>query len=257
MTEVVQLNQRGRRSPFLGFAERLVAKYDDHLLNCGPEEQTSMVLRAMDRLNRIAPLTPVLDTDVDLAGFGKAPMLYTAAYGDRAIDYLLLSDVAEALGWFMPRAHKFAELMAGFDLEDQRREDEERGDGRIGWNRMRDYIRLELELVVEDPERKPDAGGRRMADFSDWLVSSDRLPGILSASPWSKEFMNNTIPAFGYAMREVFGDKLKDIPTYSSDGTPTGGTAYDDMFPTDGLTEEEAQQRARRGPVLDPNDDNL
>ncbi|NMI57093.1 MULTISPECIES: hypothetical protein [unclassified Streptomyces] len=257
MTEVVQLNQQGRRSPFLGFAEQLVAKYDAHLLNCGPEEQTAMVLRAMERLNGIAALTPVEDTEVDLAGFGKAPMLYTASYGNRAAEYLLLSDVAEALGWFMPRAHRFAEKMAGFDLEDQRREDEERGDGRLGWNRMRDYIRLDLELIIDDPKSKPDAGGRRMSDFSDWLVSRDRLPALLSASPWSKEFMDNTMPAFGYAMRAAWGDKLKNIPTVAADGTPTGGNAYDDLFSTDGLTEEEAQRRARRGPALDPNDDNL
>lgn len=254
MADVAQLNQAGRRSPFQGFAERLVAKHDNNLLNYGPEEQTAMVVRAMERLNGIAALVPVDDTDVDLAGFGKAPMLYTAYHGNRAVDYLLLSDVADALGWFMPRAHKFAELMAGFDLEDQRREDEERGDGRLGWSRMRDYIRLDLELIVDDPESKPDAGGRRMSDFTDWLVSRDRLPALLSASPWSKEFMDNTMPAFGYAMREIWGDKLKQIPTHTGDGTPTGGTAYDDMFRADGLTEEEAQQRARRGPALDEDD---
>lgn len=249
MADVVQLNQQGRRSPFLGFAEQLVAKHDDHLLNCGPEEQAATVLQKMDRLDRIAALTPVDDSDIDLAGFGKAPLLYRAA-GDETVEYLLLSDIADSLGWFMPRAHEFVEKMAGFDLEDQRREDEERGDGRLGWNRMRDYIALGLELVIDDPDSKPDAGGRRMSDFSDWLVSRDRLPALLSASPWSKEFMDNTMPAFGYAMREIWGDKLREILTYRTDGTPAGN-AYDDLFATDGLTEEEARIRARRGPSLD------
>lgn len=154
----------------------------------------------------------------------------------------------------MPRAHSFAETMASFDLEDQRREDEERGDGRLGWRRMRDYIRLDIDLIVDDPEAKPDADGKLWSDYSDWLVSRDRLPALISASPWSKEFMNNTLPAFGYAMREIWGDKLKGIPTYGADGTPTGGNAYDDMFSTDGLTEDEAQRRARRGPALDADD---
>jgi hypothetical protein len=63
--------------------------------------------------------------------------------------------------------------------------------------------------------------------------------------------MDNTMPAFGYAMRQVWGDKLKDVPTYGADGTPTGGNAFTDMFRTDGLTEEEALRRARRGPSLD------
>jgi hypothetical protein len=242
------------RSPFWQFAEQLVAKNDDRLFNEGPDEQAATVLQAMDRLNRIAPLAPVLNTDVDLAGFGKAPLLYAADDGNEEVDYLLLSDVADALGWFMPRAHEFVEKMAGFDLEDQRREDEERGDGRLGWRRMRDYIRLGIDLIVDDPEAKPDANGKRWSDYTDWLVSRDRLPALLSASPWSKEFMDNTMPAFGYAMREIWGDQLKGVPTYSADGTPTGGNAYDDMFRTDGLTEEEARRRARRGPGLDPDD---
>ncbi|WP_329340696.1 hypothetical protein OG252_33150 [Streptomyces sp. NBC_01352] len=254
MTDVVQLSQAGRRSPFQGFAERLVAKNDDRLFNYGPEEQVAMILQRMDRLNRIAPLSPVSDTDIDLAGFGNAPLLYVADDGNESVEYLLLSDVAEALGWFMPRAHSFAETMASFDLEDQRREDEERGDGRLGWRRMRDYIRLDIDLIVDDPEAKPDADGKLWSDYSDWLVSRDRLPALISASPWSKEFMNNTLPAFGYAMREIWGDKLKGIPTYGADGTPTGGNAYDDMFSTDGLTEDEAQRRARRGPALDADD---
>lgn len=250
MADVVQLNQQGRRSPFQAFAEQVAAKHDDHLLNYGPEEQAATVVLRMDRLNRIAPLTPVSDTSIDLAGFGTAPLVYVANDGREPVEYLLLSDIAEALGWFMPRAHGFVEKMAGFDLEDQRRVDEERGDGRIGWDRMRDYIRLDVELVTEDPESKPDAGGRRMSDFSDWLISRDRIPALLSASPWSKEFRDNTMPAFGYAMREAWGDKLREILTYRTDGTPAGN-AYDDLFSADGLTEEEALKRARRGPAVD------
>lgn len=252
MADVIKLDHGARgRSPFQQFAERLVAKHDEHLLNYGPEEQTATVLQRMDRLHRIAPLSAVADTEIDLAGFGKAPLLYTADDGTEALEYLLLSDVAEALGWFMPRAHDFAEKMAGFDLEDQRREDEERGDGRLGWRRMRDYIRLDLELVIDDPEARPDAGGRRMSDYSDWLVSRDRLPALISASPWSKEFRDNTMPAFQSMMRDIWGDTLKAIPTYTSDGTPTGGSLYDAMQTADGTTEEELLARARRGPSID------
>lgn len=249
MADVVQLNQRGNRSPFLGFAERLVAKNDDRLFNYGPGEQTPMIVRAMERLHRISPLTPADDTVIDLAGFGEAPLLYRTA-DDEPVEYLLLSDVAEALGWFMPRAHAFAEKMASFDLEDQRRTDEERGDGRLGWDRMRDYIRLDIDLISDDPEAKPDANGKHWTDYTDWLVSRDRLPALLTASPWSKEFMDNTMPAFGFAVREAWGDKLREILTYRTDGTPSGN-AYDDLFPADGMTEEEALKRARRGPALD------
>lgn len=238
-------------STFIKFATELVAKNDDRLFNYGPDEQVGMVLKAMTRISRVAPLTPVIDTDIGLAGFGTAPVLYVAEDNDQRHEYLLLSDVAEALGWFMPRAHNFAEKMAGFDLEEQRREDEERGDGRVGWNHMRYYVRLDVDLIVDDPEAKADAGGKRWSDYSDWLVSRDVLPALLSASPWSREFMDNTMPAFGHAMREIWGDKLKGIQTVHADGTPTGGNAYDDLFRTGGMSKGEAQRRARRGPALD------
>ncbi|MFD9716686.1 hypothetical protein [Streptomyces sp. NPDC056500] len=249
MADVIQLNQRGNRSPFLGFAEQLVAKNDGLLFNYGAEEQVAMVLRAVERLHRISPLTPIDDAVIDLAGFGEAPLVYRAA-ADEPVEYLLLSDVAEALGWFMPRAHTFAEKMASLNLEDQRRTDEERGDGRLGWEWMRDYIRLDIDLVADDSEARPDVDGKRWSDYTDWLVSRDRLPALLTASPWSKEFMDNTMPAIGFAVREAWGDKLREILTYRTDGAPSGN-AYDDLFPADGMTKEEALKRARRGPALD------
>lgn len=249
MADVVQLRQRGSRSAFRAFLEQVVAKHDNHLLNCGPPEQVETGLQRMDRLNRIAPLTPVTGTLIDLAGFGTAPLLYRTTDAE-PFEYLLLSDIAEALGWFMPRAHDFVEKMAAFDLEDQRREDEERGDERLGWRQMRNYIGLGIELVIDDPTSKPDAGGRRMSDFSDWLVSRERIPALLTASPWSKEFMDNTMPALGYAMREAWGDKLREILSYRTDGTPPGN-AFDDLFPANGLSREEAEERARRGPAID------
>jgi hypothetical protein len=232
---------------FEKFAAAVVARHDDHLCNEGPDEQAERVVKAMDRLHRIAPLAPAINTDIDLAGFGKVPALYTSANDT----YMLLSDITDQLGWFQPKAHKWADREHGFAVEDQRRADEERGDGRLGWGYMHDYIDLGLDLVVDDPEAKPDRGGRSWSTSGDWLISHDRLPLLLSSSPWGKEFMDNTMPAFGYAMRQVWGDKLKDVPTYGADGTPTGGNAFTDMFRTDGLTEEEALRRARRGPSLD------
>ncbi|MFD3640675.1 hypothetical protein [Streptomyces griseus] len=240
-----------RQLIFLTFAERLVEKNDDRLFNDGPEKQVEHTLKALGRLDRIAPLALVTGTEVDLAGFGVAPLLFTATVRDRRVDYMLLSDVADALGWFMPRAHEWAELEAGFALEDQRKEDEERGDGRIGWDLMRNYIRLDIDLIVDDPEAKPDAGGKQWSSYSDWLISTDRLPALLSSSPWSKEFMDNVMPALSHSLRNIWGDKLKDIPTISAEGVPTGTSLFDAMCDTDGLTEEEALQRARRGPSLD------
>lgn len=236
---------------FQALAERLVEKNDSRLFNDGPAEQAEHITKALARIDQVAPLTPVTDTDIDLAGFGTAPIIFTATLDDRRVDYMLLSHVADELGWFMPRAHDFAEHEASYALEDQRTEDEERGDGRLGWGRMRDYICLNIDLIVDDPEAKPDAQGKTWSSYSDWLVSRDRLSHLLASSPWSKEFMDNVMPAFSYSMREIWGDKLKQVPTYSGNGVPTGSSLYDALCDTGDLTEEEALQRARRGPSLD------
>lgn len=230
------------------FAEALVAKHDALLCNEGPEEQMARVVAALDRVSKVSLFAPMhAEVVVDLAGFGEAPVVYVT----EKEDYLLLSDIAEALGWPLHKADAWARPQHGYAISDQRDRDEERGDGRLGWECLLDYIDLRLDLIEDDPEARPDAGGRRWSHSGDWLISKDRLPVLLMSSPWGKEFMDNSLPAFGHAMRNVWGDKLKDIPTVNLDGTPTGGNAYDNMFSTDGLTEEEALRRARRGPALD------
>ncbi|MGW1609443.1 hypothetical protein ACWCQZ_08595 [Streptomyces sp. NPDC002285] len=237
------------------FAEKVVARHDALLLNEGPEEQAARAVAALERVSAVTLFAPMhTELVVDLAGFGEAPIVYVTEEDE----YLLLSDVAEALGWPLHKAHAWAELQYSYAIRDQRDHDEERGDGQLGWECLLDYVDLRLDLVEDDPEARPDAGGRQWSHAGDWLISKDRLPALLMSSPWGKEFMDNSLPAFGHAMREIWGDKLKDIPTVSADGTPTGGNAYDDMFRTDGLTEEEAlrrARRARRGPVLDEDGD--
>lgn len=233
------------------FATNLVAKHDALLCNDGPDEQANRVLESLHRISAVTALAPVTGIEVDLAGFGTAPVVYTS----EGHDYVLLSDVADALGWPLHKADTWARLQHSYAISDQRDRDEERGDGRLGWDLLLDYIDLHLDLVQDDPEARPDAGGRRWSRAGDWLISKDRLPLLLASSPWGQEFVNNALPAFGHAMREIWGDKLKDIPTVTVDGTPTGGNAFDDLFSTDGLTQEEALRRARRGPVLDEDGD--
>lgn len=235
---------------FLPFAQHLVAKHDALLLDHGPDEQVGNVLQALRRVDKVTGFAPVTELEVDLAGFGTAPIVFVTEQDE----YLLLSDLAEALGWPLHEAHAWAELQHGYAIRDQRDHDEERGDGRLGWECLLDYVDLHLCLIEDDPEARPDAGGRRWAHSGDWLISKDRLPALLLSSPWAKEYMDNTLPAFGHAMREIWGDKLKDIPTVTADGTPTGGNAYDDMFTTDGLTKDEALRRARRGPAIGDGD---
>ncbi|MEU1497027.1 hypothetical protein [Streptomyces sp. NPDC005732] len=229
---------------FKKLAERVVARHDEHLLDYGPEEQAARVVEAMERLGRIAPLSPVIGTDIDLAGFGKVPALY--ASGEDT--YLLLSDISEQLGWFHPRAHEWAEKRRLHAVEDQRRVDEARGDGRLGWGCLRNHVDLGLCLTVDDPEAKPDGGGRRWSYSGDWLISTDSVPDLLASSPWGKEYMDNSVDLFRHAAREIFGDKLKQSPVVGPDGQPTGGNAYDLFEPE--LSKEEALRKARRGPAV-------
>lgn len=234
---------------FRKFAKQVVARHDDNLLDYGPDEQAERAVSAMERFNRIAELTPVIGTSIDLAGFGKVPVLYASTTDV----YMLLSDISEQLGWFHPRACEWAEKRSTWATQDQRRIDEERGDGRLGWECMRDYVDLGLSLCVDDPEAKPDAGGRRWSFSGDWLIAKDRIPDLLSSSPWGKEYMDNSMDAFRHAAREVFGDKLKQSPVVGPDGQPTGGNAYDLFEPE--LPKDEALRRARRGPALDEDGD--
>lgn len=230
---------------FNTFAATLVQRHDEYLLDYGPDEQAERIVKAMGRLNGFSPLTPVIGTSIDLAGFGKVPALYVSTTDV----YMLLSDISGQLGWFHPRAHEWAEKEYGHAVQDQRRADEERGDGHLGWEYMRDYIDLGLSLCVDDPEAKPDAGGRRWSFSGDWLISKDRIPALLMSSPWGKEYMDNSLPAFRHAMREVWGDKLRQSPVYGPDGQPTGDSAFDLFEPE--LSKDEALRRARRGPALD------
>lgn len=234
---------------FKNWAAKTLTDFDNRegvsLLDEGPEEQAAKVAERLAHFAKTTPLTPVIDAEVDLAGFGTAP-LHFRHNGD---GYLLLSEIADALGWPLHKAHRWVENMQSFNIRDQRQADEERGDGRLGYECMRDYVDLHVWAIADDPEAKPDAGGHRYSYVGEWLVARDRLPALMLASPWGQEFYNNTKDAFGHAMRRTMGDALKGIPTYTADGQPTGGSALE-MFASD-LTEEEALRRARRGPALD------
>ncbi|MDT0270279.1 hypothetical protein RM844_28870 [Streptomyces sp. DSM 44915] len=216
---------------YLGFAGLVVARQVDHLLDEGPVQQTITVASRLARFAKTTLLTPISGKVRDLAGFGEAPVHYQ--HDDT--DYLLLSEIAEALGWFLPRAHAWADTDHAWAVREQRRADEERGDGLLGYDLLRGLVDLGLTLALDDPEARPDGGGRRWSDAGDWLVADYRLPALLLVSPWGKEFMDNTSDHFGLTLRKTYGD------------------AVGDLFRTD-LTEEEALRKARRGPALDTPD---
>ncbi|MEV4181684.1 hypothetical protein AB0J28_09575 [Streptosporangium canum] len=226
---------------FRTFVAAIVTSNDEYLFNDGPEEQIARAVAALEKFSTTTPLRRVDGRWVDLAGFGDAPIHFEAA-DDR---YLLLSQVAEQLGVPIWDACKWAEHEHQWAIRDQRDQDEERGDGLLGYDCLRNFVDLKLDFVQDNPEAKPDANGKRWSDYGDWLISHDRLPAFIMVSPWGREFMNNTMDHFGHTMRKVWGDKLNDLTAYRADGTPAPGV---ELFASD-LTEEEALRKARRGPT--------
>ncbi|MGW6288819.1 hypothetical protein [Streptomyces sp. NPDC055107] len=189
MADVFPINHGAReRHPFLSFARMLVEKQPGILYEEGPEEQAEDVVRAMRRIDKVTPLTPVVnDETVDIPGFGGVYVIFKST--ERA--YLLLSDICQVIGWPQHKAHAFAERMHEMALADQRRIDEERGDGRFGWEHLLDYVELGVQRTTPDPDATPDVAGKRWTAFGDWFISEKELSWVVSCSP------------AGHALREL------------------------------------------------------
>jgi hypothetical protein len=241
-------------------ALRIVQRNEDNLFNDGPDVQIKRATEQMERFHRTTPLAPVHDTAVDLAGFGTAPVHFAA--GDE--QYLLLSEVAEALGVPVWQACRWAREEWLWAVEEQRDTDEKRGDGRLGWELLRDYCDLRLDFITDDPEAKPDADGRRWSSYGDWLISTDRIPSFILSSPWRAEFLRNTRGLFAHAaVKSGLADLLDGVQTYRQppwDGPaePTGETLGDRFRRrAEVIDEADAIEQARRGPVLDDDQEEL
>jgi len=213
------------------FVGGIVHRHDHQLFNEGPDEQTANGVAALTHFAKTTPLRPVVGRYVDLAGFGQADIVYESDHDE----YLLLSDVAAALGMPVWKACEWARQDHLWAIEDQRSVDEERGDGRLGYKCLRSLVDLRLDFIEHDvPDAKPDANGERWAQFGEWLIARDRLPAFILVSPWGREFMDNTMPHMAHVGRKVWG------------------SAFGALFDTDGMTEEEALRRATRGPNVPP-----
>lgn len=228
---------------FEQLAATVVSRNTDNLINDGPDEQIERAVNYLTKFATTTPLAPISNTMIDLAGFGEAPVHF-AQYGVEPEQYLLLSEVAEALGVPPWKACDWARQEQLWAIESQRDVDERRGDGRLGYDCLRDYVDLGLDFIADNPEANPDADGRRWSSYGDWLIAHRRLPLFLLLSPWGEEFMNNIHDHMSIGMRKVFGDQLADLTAYDAEGNPTSTR----LFHTD-LTEEEALRKATRGPV--------
>lgn len=245
---------------FRDFAAAIVARNDDNLCDYGPEEQTAKAVEALEKFHTHTPLKPAPPgLMIDLFGFGSTRIVFESAE-DR---YMVLSELAGALGMPIWEATKWARQQHLYALEDQRQNDEEGDGGRIGWECLRDYCDLGLWCVTENPEYKPGTKGIRHYDYGEWLISVDRLMLFILDSPWSKEFQRNTSDLMRLGMRKFMsGGLMSDVPVVRTDGNPA---LHDDGTPMTAadlwhtpLTEEEARRKAHRGPNIpfdEPEDD--
>jgi hypothetical protein len=219
------------RRTFEVLIARLLEANDEILLNEGPEEQLAEALKRFDKFTAHTPLEPCFGS-INLFGFGQV----STRFRSNEDEYFFLSEAAESMGWSPTRAFAWADSEVDFVTREQRWADEERGDGLLGWDGMRDYFNLGLEFIHDDPEAKPDADDRRWGHGGEFLISTDRIMAMLSSSNWGKEFMDNSMDALGYAFKATLGASLDP--------------AAKALFSSD-LTEEEAFRKAIRGPALD------
>lgn len=244
-------------SQFQTFAERVVADYDENLLDYGPEEQVERVVAALTKFDARRPLRPYVET-ANAFGFGTTQTCFITGEGEASDIYMRLLPLASALGIRPGVADKLAEQRYLWNVRDQREEDEKTGI--LGWECLNDWVNLDLNLVIDDPEEKPDAGGRRYAWVSDWLVSVDRIPELVLLSPWGKEFMENATPMFAYAFKasglaakaHEVGSIVKQVDDDGAVAWVPSGRTLADALDEDraGLSETEARDQAFRGPSL-------
>lgn len=215
-------------------------------------------------------LPPDSQRKLNLFGYGKAREVLTEVDGlDTGVPefgahgYLWGHEVAEALGWDAAKFQEFAHLQWTYDLMSQRDADLE--SGVVGWQCMRFHP---MHVSVWQGDGRADdhyTGGVMRGEINKywcdlWLIHTDRLMLMMFCSPWSTEWFEATKPMLSYAMqRSGLEDQIGGVKSYTTRENALGetetvetGRTLADAFAEDreGITEQEAIERAMRGPVL-------
>jgi hypothetical protein len=264
--KALELGGTGHEAALLVACEQLAHWEPKGICNDSPEEFLDRVAAEVSKLmNRGVAALPPAGTarEINLFGFGTVREVLTdptsVTDGRRVHGYIWSHEVAEALGWDPVEFGEWVRRQRAYELEMQRDDDEE--SGRVGWDHIYHFpMNVDVwqgEGCSDDHYVDGVMSGPPLKYWRDiWLIHTDRLLALMSSSPWSEEFMNSTIPLMSYAMQKSgLEDALKAAPTYrvSEDGAVPTGESLADAFARDreGITEEEAIERAFRGPVLD------
>ncbi|MGA6164289.1 hypothetical protein [Amycolatopsis magusensis] len=235
-------------------------------------DDTAFALHLRDQIAALAirtrsvPLASPISGRIGVFGFG-APIpkvlhgydVENSAFTREA--WFWAHDLSASIGWDYRDLSEHLRKQRGFDLAEQRDLDEERGE--LGYECL---LHLPLGVSVwHGPADVENTGrGEAMRWWDDlWLISTDRLMGLMSASPWGTEFMENAKPLLAHAFLTINGDSAEQIPTYRIRENSLGerteeetGHTLADMFREDigDLTPTEAAERAIRGPVAPEED---
>lgn len=242
------------------FAPKGISDLDDEAF---VEHLTDALTKVMVREHALP--TDLLDEEtINLFGFGRVRQLLRKFDKDTGAatrdGYFWGHEAAAALGWDGAQFAKWCDSMRGFDLSEQRHRDEEAGT--LGWDYLK-YHPMGVSVWVGDDasdDHYVNGGmsGPIMRYWQDiWLIDTDRLMAMMSASPWSSEFMDAVIPLMSHAFAHSgLEERAKDVPAYQRRENSLGEVTTEvvgslaDMFARDreGISEEEAVRRAMRGP---------
>lgn len=236
-----------------------------------PEEFVAKIdaeVEKIRRRNALAIPSAGSGTLIDLFGYGKVREVLSppsrAAAEDGVHGFFWGHDAAEALGWDTAEFIKWCQRERAWELDDQRREDEE--SGVVGWGCL-NIFPLGVEVWQGEGDSRDHhvngmMSGPIMRYWGDlWLVSTSKILPMMSSSPWSREWMDSVIPMMAFGLQASgLEEQIGGLGSYSARTNSLGETTFEptgrtlaDHFAADreGYTEEEAIRRAFRGPVAD------
>ncbi|MGO1054521.1 hypothetical protein [Crossiella sp. CA198] len=195
---------------------------------------------------------------LNLFGYGEVREVLT---GPDDTGYFWGHEAAEALGWDPAEFAKWAEDQWRWDIVAQREADEKTGT--LGWDCIQHHP---MNVTVWQGEgRSQDYPAAMRGEITKYwcdiyLIHTSRIMPLMRESPWGKEWFQAVKPmlAWGFeksGLAAMMGQTetvtISDNSAGESSAAPNGQTLADAIAETrGGLTEQEARDRAMRGPSI-------
>ncbi|MCP2168113.1 hypothetical protein [Goodfellowiella coeruleoviolacea] len=235
-----------------GISDQTPEEFQEHI-----ESRIAVLVKREGLIRNTVATAPQLN----LFGYGT---VHEVLSGSEGHGYFWGHEAANALGWDQAEFAKWSEEQWHWDLVMQREADEE--SGTLGWDCIHHYPMHVNVWQGEGNSRDHYVNGvmqgpimRYWTDL--YLISTDRLMGMMMSSPWGEEWFESVKPMLSWGFKKSgLEDLLSGVKTYTDDVNSlgevetreTGGSLGDSIArDREGVTEEEAIRRAFRGPVFD------